>query len=141
MSPLDLSLYELAFRHSSASRQNSNSKPQNNERLEFLGDAVLGAVVADYLYQKYPNKDEGFLTSMRSKIVSRSNLNNIAKTLGIKDAVVSNLNKKKPAKSLGGDTLEALIGAIYLDKGILSAQNFIHNKIIFIHFDFSRTHH
>lgn len=128
--PANIHLYELAFRHSSASERPSKKLPQNNERLEFLGDAILGTIVADYLYQQYPEKDEGFLTSMRSKIVSRSNLNEISRELGIQDLVVSNLDKKKPAKSLGGDTLEALIGAIYLDKGIASAKIFVHKKII-----------
>lgn len=128
--PNDINLYCLAFRHSSASERPSKKPPQNNERLEFLGDAILGTIVADYLYHQYPEKDEGFLTSMRSKIVSRSNLNEISGELGIHAFVVSNLDKKKLAKSLGGDTLEALIGAIYLDKGIAFAKAFVYNKII-----------
>ena len=126
----DLNLYSLAFRHSSASQQLGKKNVQNNERLEFLGDAILGAVVADYLYQEYPGKDEGFLTSMRSKIVSRKNLNIVADKLGITGLVISKLDKKKPAKSVGGDTLEALIGAIYLDLGIKSCHLFIQQNIL-----------
>ena len=128
--PANLGLYELALRHSSASRKQGKKNVQNNERLEFLGDAILGAVIADYLYQEYPGKNEGFLTSMRSKIVSRSHLNNVANRLNITPLVISKLDKRKPAKSLGGDALEALIGAIYLDQGVKKAKSFIHSKIL-----------
>ncbi len=128
--PNDFSLYELAFRHSSAKQLPSKKLPLNNERLEFLGDAILGAVIAEYLYYHYPQKDEGFLTSMRSKIVSRNNLNSISKELGIHNLVISKLDNKKPPKSVGGDTLEALIGALYLDKGIDQAKKFIYARII-----------
>lgn len=128
--PKDFSLYELAFKHSSSSHLSSKKLPLNNERLEFLGDAILGAVIADYLYHHYPEKDEGFLTSMRSKIVSRNNLNSVSKKLGIHNLVLSKLDNKKPSKSVGGDTLEALIGAIYLDKGIAEAKKFIYTRII-----------
>lgn len=127
--PSNSTLYELAFRHSSASRHSKGSI-ENNERLEFLGDAVLGTIIADYLYQRYPEKDEGFLTSMRSKIVSRSNLNCVSKELGIHKLILSKLDKRKPAKSLGGDTLEALIGAIYLDHGLDKTKRFIYSRII-----------
>lgn len=129
--PKDTSYYKLAFKQNANSNEFSeNGVPQNNERLEFLGDAILGAVIADYLYQKYPEKDEGFLTSMRSKIVSRSNLNMLAKELGIVEVVKNSLGKYKPSKSVGGDTLEALIGAIYLDRGIIEAQRFVYSRII-----------
>jgi len=126
--PLTISLYLLAFRHSSVDK--SINRPQNNERLEFLGDAILGAVVAEYLYCQYPNANEGFLTSMRSKIVSRNNLNQIANQLQIETLIVSNLDKRKRAKSINGDTLEALIGAIYLDIGIDAASSFIKSRIL-----------
>ena len=128
--PSKIGLYELALRHSSASRKQGKKNIQNNERLEFLGDAILGAVIADYLYQQYPDKDEGFLTSMRSKIVSRSHLNRVADRLNITPLVISKLDRRKPAKSLGGDALEALIGAIYLDQGVLKAKRFVKSKII-----------
>ncbi len=127
--PKNLALYKLAFRHSSAS--NGKAKQiNNNERLEFLGDAILSAVVADYLYNHYTEESEGFLTSMRSKIVSRQNLNSVSKSLGLERFIVSKLSNKRNAKSLGGDTLEALIGAIYLDLGQEEAANFIHQKIL-----------
>ncbi len=127
--PKNLELYKLAFRHSSASKK-SVKTDKNNERLEFLGDAILSAVVADYLYKHYPNKSEGFLTSMRSKVVSRTNLNDIAEELSLHGFIVSKLNNQKRAKSLGGDALEALIGAIYLDRGIDYAANFIHQHVL-----------
>ena len=129
INPHNISLYELAFQHGSSSRNRKNTI-ENNERLEFLGDAILGAVVAEYLYKKYPDKDEGFLTSMRSKIVSRNNLNCVSKELGIYNLAIRKLDKKKPAKSIGGDTLEALIGAIYLDCGLEKTKFFIFSKII-----------
>jgi ribonuclease-3 len=122
-------LYKLAFIHSSASKTSSKTD-KNNERLEFLGDAILSAVVADYLYKHYPQKSEGFLTSMRSKVVSRSNLNKIAENLKLNNFIISKLNNNKRAKSLGGDTLEALIGAIYLDRGIRHAALFIHQHVL-----------
>lgn len=128
--PINVHLYELALRHSSASRKLGKKCVQNNERLEFLGDAILGAVIADYLYLKYPTKNEGFLTSMRSKVVSRSHLNDVANKLNITPLVISKLDKRKPAKSVGGDALEALIGAIYLDLGVKQAKSFIHSKIL-----------
>ena len=103
----------------------------DNERLEFLGDAILGAVVADYLYKKFPYKTEGYLTDIRSKMVSRSQLNVIAQKMGITELISFNdadmlLNKK----SLSGNALEALVGAIFIDKGFVRARNFILKKIV-----------
>ncbi len=126
--PTTLSYYILAFRHSSVDQD--MNRPQNNERLEFLGDAILGAVVAQFLYHQYPNANEGFLTNMRSKIVSRKNLNQIASDLQIGQLIVAKLDKRKKAKSINGDTLEALIGAIYLDIGLQAAIKFIKTKIL-----------
>lgn len=127
--PKRLDLFKLAFRHSSASKKAAKTD-KNNERLEFLGDAILSAVIADHLYNHYPNKSEGFLTSMRSKVVSRSNLNSVAAELSLNDFIVCKLKSKNKAKSLGGDALEALIGAIYLDKGYDHAARFIHRHIL-----------
>ena len=120
-------LYQTAFRHSSISENDYDS----NERLEFLGDAVLSAVIADFLYQKFPYKDEGYLTDIRSKMVSRSQLNLIAHKMGIDEVMTykesdSLLNKR----SLAGNTLEALVGAVYLDKGYPGAAQFILKKIV-----------
>lgn len=135
--PKDLSHYELAVRHSSASKREHKSGWSNNERLEFLGDAILGSVVAEHLYHRYPDQDEGFLTSMRAKMVSRKNLNSVAESIGIAPLVVSKLDHKKPARSLLGDVLEALIGAIYLDAGMDQAREFITTKVIEDHTEFT----
>ena len=89
----------------------------NNERLEFLGDAILDSLVAEYLFHKYPDKEEGFLTQTRSKIVNRENLNNIAIKLGIGDMIITKMPKENHRSVVYGDALEALIGALYLDKG------------------------
>jgi ribonuclease-3 len=127
-SPLNSSIYELAFRHRSA---NSTKKHQlNNERLEFLGDAVLSTIVAELLYIRYPDKNEGFLTAMRSKIVSRNNLNLIANQLNLKGLIASRIDGHKTAKSIGGNTLEALIGALYLDLGIDAARSFVSSTVM-----------
>ena len=132
--PGNISVYQLAFSHRSISRETDNGVPLSNERLEYLGDAVLGAVVADMLFKKFPYRDEGFLTEMRSRIVSRENLKNLAVKIGIDE-----LLQKEAAigtyRSMYGDAFEALIGAIYLDKGYAKTQNFILERIIRIHVD------
>jgi ribonuclease-3 len=127
ITPANIQLYETAFRHSSISENDFDS----NERLEFLGDAILSAVVADYLYKKFPFKAEGYLTDIRSKMVSRSQLNVIARKMGITELLKYNeadalLNKR----SLAGNALEALVGAIFLDKGFARAKSFILKKIV-----------
>jgi ribonuclease-3 len=134
--PGNISLYKLALRHSSAAKQIKKGVKDSNERLEFLGDSVIGTVVADYLFQKYPYKDEGFLTKMRSKMVSRAKHNQIAVKLGLNQLIVANNDRfgSKPS-SINGDAYEALIGAIYLDKGYKFAQKFILNRIINVHID------
>ena len=131
--PVDISLYEMALMHSSFLGKNLDQNYKHNQRLEFLGDAILGAVAADYLYQQFPEKDEGFLTNLRSKIVSRKSLNAIALQLELDLLVKKKLDKNKQAHSIYGDAFEALVGAIYLDKGIKYAQNFIIDKVIATH--------
>lgn len=132
--PGNIELYEQAFRHKSAAEENSNGIKNSNERLEFLGDAILDAIIADYFFLKFPYKGEGFLTKMRSRMVSRSFLNDLAKKLDldtfleISDGVVN-------AKSVYGNALEALIGAIYLDKGYELTKKFVVEKIISDHVD------
>jgi ribonuclease-3 len=132
--PNNISVYQLAFSHRSISRETDNGVPLSNERLEYLGDAVLGAVVADILFKKFPYRDEGFLTEMRSRIVSRENLKNLAVKFGVDE-----LLQKEAAigtyRSMYGDAFEALIGAIYLDKGYAKTQKFILERIIRIHVD------
>ena len=118
--------YELAFVHKSAANQ-SDEWDDSNERLELLGDAVLSAVVSDYLFRTYPAKKEGELSATRAKLVSRSTLNEIALRMGLENHILSNLplHQVNQNNSLPGNTLEALIGAIYLDKGYGAAQKFI----------------
>ncbi|MEX0883883.1 MAG: ribonuclease III [Cyclobacteriaceae bacterium] len=135
--PLNLSLYKLAFRHVSAAKELKSGVKISNERLEFLGDAVLGTLVAEYLYQKFPYRDEGFLTETRSRIVNREVLNLVGQKLGLPNIVESELGVKIPFsfKSLYGDTLEALIGAVYLDRGFGFCKKFIFRRIISPFFD------
>ncbi len=130
--PGNLSLYELALRHSSVAPTNSEGFKESNERLEYLGDAILGAVVADYLFKKYPFKDEGFLTEIRARIVNREMLKSVAFGLGLHDLIdVDNrLKKHKSKKALMGDAMEAIIGAYYLDKGYRECKKFIENKLL-----------
>ncbi len=115
--PGKIRLYEIAFLHRSASINFDDGSVINNERMEFLGDAILDAVIADYLFKKFPRKKEGFLTQMRSKIVKRSHLDYLAKNLGIDLLIVSHTQRNPLKKHIYGDALEALIGAIFLDKG------------------------
>lgn len=101
-----------------------DSNDHNNERLEYLGDAILSTVVAEYLFKKYPNQDEGFLTKMRSKIVKRETMNLIADKMGL-DMILSMYSQGKMSKSMMGNALEALIGAIYLEFGYRKTKNYI----------------
>jgi len=136
--PGNLRLYRLAFRHRSVAVEVKNGAKNSNERLEFLGDAILGSVVAELLFKMYPYKDEGFLTEMRSKIVSRSNLNQLAKRLGLDEHIEFDnkaLGHNNKQGSLLGDTFEAMIGAVYMDKDYNFTRNFLLNRIIKPHVD------
>ncbi len=128
--PNNLSIYELSLIHKSAMIKADNGEIINNERLEFLGDALLGAIVAQELYNKYPGVNEGFLTKTRSKIVNRSFLNEIALKLGLKDIISSQSKIALEKTNIMGDALEALIGAIFVDKGYKACQRFITQKIL-----------
>lgn len=128
-------LYQLAFRHKSVAKELHNGIRISNERLEYLGDAILGAVVADLLFKKFPFQDEGFLTEMRSKIVSRVQLSKLARKLGLNTLIISNNETKAQGKSINGDAFEAFIGAMYLDKGYIFSKKIIINRIINIHLD------
>jgi ribonuclease-3 len=136
--PGNLRLYRMAFRHRSVAIEIKNGAKNSNERLEFLGDAILGSVIAEILFKMYPYKDEGFLTEMRSKIVSRANLNQLAKKLGLDEhieydnRIIGHNNKQG---SLLGDTFEAMIGAVYLDRGYNFTRNFLISRIIKPHID------
>ncbi len=132
--PGNLSVYKLAFSHRSLSLETAHGIRLSNERLEYLGDAILGAVVADLLFKRFPTRDEGFLTEMRSRIVSRENLKQVAIKIGIdqlliRDAVPGSY------RSMYGDAFEALIGAIYLDKGYNATYHFIVVRIVKHHVD------
>jgi ribonuclease-3 len=115
--PGDLRLYEIAFIHRSASFTLPDGKKVNNERLEFLGDSVLDVILSDFLFEKYPDANEGFMTKIRARIVNRDLLNQIALSMGIDKILVSNISSGHPTKHLYGDALEALVGAVFLDKG------------------------
>ncbi|MBK8367772.1 MAG: ribonuclease III [Bacteroidetes bacterium] len=133
--PTNLALYKQAFRHSSSSSE-INEHQQSNERLEFLGDAILGAVVAEYLFKLFPKKDEGFLTQMRSRIVNGQNLFALSKKFGFDTLLNSRLTKKERLSSSAyGDAFEAFIGAVFIDKGFEKTKKFILNNIIKVHLD------
>lgn len=128
-SPGNIELYKTALRHRSATRRTGQQDKESYERLEFLGDAVLDIVVAHLLYKEFSTKDEGFLTKMKSKIVGRANLNVLAVKLNIDKHVESNLGKSDISESVNGDVFEALLGAVYLDKGYAFCQKIIHRVI------------
>tara|TARA_Y100000748_G_scaffold231828_1_gene195833 strand:- start:472 stop:1170 length:699 start_codon:yes stop_codon:yes gene_type:complete len=130
--PVNINLYKLALLHK------SKNKNESNERLEYLGDAVLNLIVAEYLFKKYPFKDEGFLTKIRSKIVSRNSLNNLGRKVGLKELInFKNVDEfSKNYKSIFGDALEAIIGAVYLDVGFEYCQEYIVKNIIIPYYNF-----
>ncbi len=130
--PLHLKLYKLATLHSSMAQTNTHGFKESNERLEYLGDAILGAIIAEFLFKKYPFKEEGFLTELRSRIVNRESLNTLGKKIGLNSIIEYNQSQsnKLSHKSLYGDTLEALVGAVYLDRGFNFCQTFVLDKLI-----------
>lgn len=127
--PRKIDYYQTAFIHRSASRQDKK-QPVNNERLEYLGDAVLGAVVGEFLFKKYPEAQEGFLTQTRSKLVNGNSLNSLAENLGITHYITAQVSYSKNSRNLHGDALEALIGAIYLDRGYNFTRQFIIRRLL-----------
>jgi len=132
--PRNISVYKLAFSHRSAPPSSINGLQLSNERLEFLGDAVLGAIVADMLFRRFPFRDEGFLTEMRSRIVSREHLKNLALKIGVDQFIKTNSGPGM-YRSMYGDAFEALIGAIFLDKGYKVTEKFVVNRIFSLHID------
>jgi len=128
--PKNIKFYEEALRHRSSSKDIESGKQINNERLEFLGDAVLDAVVADIVFKRFKSKSEGFLTNTRAKIVQRETLNHIATELGLNNIIVSSSRINTQKSHILGNALEALIGAIYLDKGYNKTYKFIEKHII-----------
>ena len=127
--PKDIHYFRKAFTHSSVKKE-KNGRPFNYERLEFLGDSLLDAVVSSFLYEKSPDGDEGYLTKMRSKIVSRENLNQIGKSLNLTDLVDSNVKKKRYGDNIFGNLYEAVVGAVFLDKGYYGAEQFVQKTLL-----------
>jgi ribonuclease III len=133
--PKNIFLFKVALTHKSAPQQWLKGQSVNSERLEYLGDAVLSSVVADYLYKKFPYQNEGFLTEMRSRIVSRNRLHKLALKMGIDKLIFQGNGTFTASKSIYGDTFEALIGAIYLDRGYMFTRGVILHRIIGVHLD------
>lgn len=128
--PANLGIFKLAFSHKSTS--NSGDKAyamQNNERLEYLGDAVLGTIVAEYLFKKYPDSNEGFLTKMRSKLVKRKSLNRIGDKMEL-ELLLAEYNTTRLSRSMLGNAVEALVGAVYLDRGYFHTKTFVINHML-----------
>lgn len=128
--PHDISYYKLALMHKSVMRRNAKGKPVNNERLEFLGDAILDAIVGDIVYQHFPGKREGFLTNTRSKLVQRDTLNKLAQEMGINQLILSSGHTLSHNSYMGGNAFEALVGAIYLDQGYNACMRFMNKRIL-----------
>ena len=137
-SPKQLEFYQKAFTHRSLKKVDKNGEPYNYERLEFVGDAMLGSVIASYLFIKVPNQSEGYLTQMRSKIVSREHLNELGKDLNLISFVKSNISKNNIGDNIHGNIFEALIGAIYLDRGYDYCNKFIYDKVIVPYVDIQK---
>tara|TARA_B110000091_G_scaffold192317_1_gene216643 strand:+ start:1024 stop:1761 length:738 start_codon:yes stop_codon:yes gene_type:complete len=137
-SPSNINKYKKAFTHRSVQMFDKKGIPINYERLEFLGDSILGSVIAAYLYKKVPTGSEGYLTQMRSKIVSREHLNELGKDLNLIRFVKSNIDQSNVGDNIHGNIFEALIGAIYLDQGYKFCQKFIHENVIVPYVDIEK---
>lgn len=136
--PGQLKYYKKAFTHRSSNLMDENGRPMNYERLEFLGDAMLGSVIAAHLYREVPTGDEGYLTKMRSKIVSREHLNELGRDLNLIQFVESKVPAQHFGENIHGNIFEALIGAIFLDKGYDFCEKFIHEKVIIPYVDIEK---
>ncbi len=131
--PHNIELYKLALIHKSASLVLDDGRTINNERLEFLGDAVIEAVTSDYIFIEFPDRDEGFMTQLRSRIVSRQSLNTLAVELGLDKHVIASAGAGLAQKHIFGDAFEAMMGAIYLDQGYEFVNRLLINRIFFRH--------
>ncbi|MEM0576235.1 ribonuclease III [Flavobacterium polysaccharolyticum] len=136
--PTELEPYRKAFTHRSSNKLDKEGNPMNYERLEFLGDAMLSSVIAGYLFNKAPYGDEGYLTKMRSKIVSREHLNELGKDLNLIQFIESKVPVQHFGDNIHGNIFESLIGAIYLDKGYVFCEKFINSRVIIPYVDISR---
>ncbi|MGB5667634.1 MAG: ribonuclease III [Maribacter sp.] len=128
--PKKIEIFKKAFLHRSANKRDKKGNPMNYERLEFLGDAMLGTIISRHLYNEVPEGDEGYLTKMRSKIVSREHLNELGKDLNLIKFVESRIPKSHFGDNIHGNVFEALVGAIYLDRGYKYCEKFIHERVI-----------
>ena len=128
--PRDIKLYKTALLHKSNTQRNAKGKPVNNERLEFLGDAILGAVVGHIVYEHFPGMREGFLTNTRSKLVKRDTLGKLALEMGINELILSSGYSKSHNSYIEGNAFEALVGAIYLDRGYEACMKFVKKRIL-----------
>ena len=137
-SPTNINKYKKAFTHRSLQMLDNSGIPINYERLEFLGDSILGSVIAAYLYKKVPTGTEGYLTQMRSKIVSREHLNELGKDLNLIRFIKSNIDQANVGNNIHGNIFEALIGAIYIDKGYEFCQKFIFKNVIVPYVDIEK---
>jgi len=136
--PKKTAIYKIAFTHRSMNRRDDEGNPINYERLEFLGDAMLSSIIATHLYNEVPKGDEGYLTKMRSKIVSREHLNELGKDLKLINLVESKIPKDNFGNNIYGNIFEALVGAIYLDKGYLYCEKFIYTTVILPYVDIEK---
>ena len=136
--PANILFYKKAFTHRSSNKTDIDGLALNYERLEFLGDAMLSAIIASYLYKKVPSGDEGYLTKMRSKIVSREHLNELGKELNLIDFIESKVTSQNFGDNIHGNIFEALVGAIFLDKGFDGCEKFIYSKVIHQHVNIER---
>lgn len=136
--PINLKFYEKAFTHRSSNKLDANGNPLNYERLEFLGDSMLSSVIAAHLYKEAPLGDEGYLTKMRSKIVSREHLNELGRDLHLIDYVESKVPSSHFGENIHGNIFEALVGAIFLDKGYAGCEEFIQKRVIIPYVDIAR---
>lgn len=137
-SPKQLSHYQRAFTHTSLQLKDKDGRPLNFERLEYLGDSILGAIIAAYLFNEVPDANEGYLTQMRSKIVSRDHLNELGKDLCLLDYLKTDISKSKIGINIHGNLFEALIGAVYLDRGYKYCEKFISKKVLSSYVDIER---
>ena len=128
--PHHIDYFKQALMHKSIGKRNAKGRPINNERLEFLGDAILGAVVGDIVFRHFEGKREGFLTNTRSKIVQRETLNRLAREMGVNDMIVSSGHSSSHNSYVGGNAFEALIGAIYLDRGYDACMRFMEKRVL-----------
>jgi len=136
--PKKIEFYKKAFTHRSMNKRDKEGTPINYERLEFVGDAMVGSIIATHLFNEAPLGDEGYLTKMRSKIVSREHLNELGKELNLIDLVESKIHKSNFGNNIHGNLFEALVGAIYLDKGYAFCEKFIYDKVIIPHVDIAK---